>query len=105
MYTLLVTIEIKPEFRDRFVEEMVLNAKGAVEDEPGCFQFDVVQDANDPNKLYLYEVYRDRAAFEAHLQAPHFLRWRDAVKDWRAAPQQSVTGHNLFPSDQAWLKP
>ena len=104
MYTLLVTIEIKPEFRDRFIDEMVLNAKGAAEDEPGCYQFDVVQDASDPNKLYLYEVYRDRAAFEAHLQAPHFLRWRDAVKDWRAVPQQSVTGQNLFPSDQAWLK-
>ena len=25
-----------------------------------------------------YEVYDDRAAFEAHLQTPHFFRWRDA---------------------------
>jgi autoinducer 2-degrading protein len=27
-----------------------------------------------------YEVYDDRAAFDAHLQTPHFFRWRDATQ-------------------------
>ena len=32
--------------------------------------------------VVLYEVYDDRAAFEAHLQTPHFFRWRDATQEW-----------------------
>jgi len=27
-----------------------------------------------------YEVYDDCAAFDAHLQTPHFFRWRDATQ-------------------------
>ncbi|HUE76289.1 MAG TPA: putative quinol monooxygenase, partial [Chloroflexota bacterium] len=89
---MLVTIEIKPEFRDRFLEEMILNAKGSRENEPGCLQFDVVQDEVDQNKIYLYEIYNDRAAFDAHVQMPHYFKWRDAVKDWRSSPQVAVKG-------------
>jgi (4S)-4-hydroxy-5-phosphonooxypentane-2,3-dione isomerase len=104
VYVVLVTIEIKPEYRDRFIEEMILNAQGSRENEPGCFQFDVVQDEDDPNKIYLYEIYKDRAAFDAHLQMPHFFRWRDTVKDWRASPQVTVKGYTINPPDSAWMK-
>jgi len=34
-----------------------------------------------PDTVYLYEVYRDEAALEAHRQAPHFVKWRETVKD------------------------
>jgi hypothetical protein len=27
-----------------------------------------------------YEVYRDEAAFQAHTQAPHFLKFRDTIR-------------------------
>jgi autoinducer 2-degrading protein len=39
---------------------------GAVVDEPGCLRFDVIQDANDANRIWFYEVYKDEAAFQAH---------------------------------------
>jgi hypothetical protein len=39
-----------------------------------------------------YVVIADRAAFEAHLQTPHFFRWRDATRlDHRAAGQLSAS--------------
>jgi hypothetical protein len=43
----------------------------------------VVQDANDDHRIWLYEVYKDEAAFQAHTQAPHFLKFRDLSGDWR----------------------
>ena len=102
MYVLLVTIQIQPEHREAFLESMLDDARGSVNDEPGCLRFDVIQDETDPNKIYLYEVYKDEAAFQEHLKAPHFIRWRDTVKDWYAAPTIVARGHNLFPTNDAW---
>lgn len=103
MYVLVVKIQIKPEFRDQFMQSMIeVDAKGSVQNEPGCVRFDVIEDESDPNRIYLYEVYRDRAAFDAHLQAPHFIQWRDTVQAWYAAPTEVGRGWALFPSDADW---
>lgn len=104
MLALLVTIHIQPERRDAFLASMLDDARGSVADEPGCFRFDVLQDSNDPNTIYLYEVYRDQAAFEAHGKAPHFTRWRDTVKDWYAVPIQATRCTTIFPPESGWKK-
>lgn len=104
MYALFVSIQIQPEHRDEFLASMLDDARGSVNDEPGCYRFDVLQDPNDPNKIYLYEIYRDRAAFDAHLQAPHFTRWRDTVANWYAAPSQVLNLTTIFPPDADWVK-
>ena len=41
MEALVVTIQIKPEFRDAFMEAMLDDARGSLGNEPGCLQFDV----------------------------------------------------------------
>lgn len=102
MYVIIATIEIQPERRKAFLEAMLDDARGSVQNEPGCLRFDVVQDAENPNRLYLYEVYRDEAAFEAHLKAPHFIRWRDTVEGWHARPAVVAKGRNIFPPDEEW---
>ena len=99
MYVLIVKIQVKPEHLAAFIPAMNENAHHSLHDEPGCVRFDVVQDNADPSHLLLYEIYHDRAAFEAHLKTPHFLKWRDLVKDWHAAPLQSWHGANLYPPD------
>ena len=104
MQALFVTIQIKPEFRDAFMVEMLDDARGSVENEPGCLRFDVVQDLEDPNRIHLYEVYRDQAAIEAHRRAPHYIKWRDTVKDWRAAEPVRKQCVTIFPEDGAWRK-
>jgi (4S)-4-hydroxy-5-phosphonooxypentane-2,3-dione isomerase len=105
MYVLFVKVQVKPEFRDQYVATTVsLDAKGSVGDEPGCYRFDVLQDEKDPNIVYFYEVYRDRAAFDAHTQAPHFLKWRDAVAGWTAGPTEVLRAFTVFPEDSGWQK-
>ena len=104
MYIIIVPIQIKEGYKDQFVAAMLDDAKGSVNDEPGCLRFDVIQDAEDPNRIWLYEVYVDEAAFQAHLQAPHFIKWRDTVKDWRAeGPKGAGRGaYNIWPPDGEW---
>ncbi|MDD9975838.1 MAG: antibiotic biosynthesis monooxygenase, partial [Candidatus Poribacteria bacterium] len=59
----------------------------------------------DPNRIWLYEVYVDEAAFQEHLKAPHFIKWRDTVKDWFAENDFKGAGggsSNIYPPDDAW---
>ena len=72
MHVLIVTLKIKSEHREAFIEAMLEDARGSVRNEPGCLRFDVLQDDQEPNTLHLYEVYRDQSALEAHRQAPHY---------------------------------
>jgi len=101
---LIATLRIQPDHREAFLVSMLDDARGSINDEPGCYRFDVLQDAQDPNTLYLYEVYRDQAAFDAHLQAPHYLRWVDTVKNWYAGPGQVQFCSPIFPAGAAWTK-
>ena len=47
--------------------------------EPGCHRFDVCTASDGAAEVFLYEIYDDAAAFEAHLRTPHFLEFNQAV--------------------------
>ena len=99
MHVLLVTIQIQPEHREAFIQSMLDDARGSVLNEPGCLRFDVLQDSQDPNKIYLYEAYRDEAAFQAHGQTPHLARWRKASEEVLSEPTSATRCTTLFPRD------
>jgi autoinducer 2-degrading protein len=102
MLALLVAIKIKAGYRDQFVEALMSDAKGSVNNEPGCLRFDVLQDGEDPNRIYLYEVYKDEKALEAHRAAPHFTKWRETVKDWFDGEPMRHVCSTVFPTEDAW---
>ena len=104
MYVILAPVQITEGHREEFIEAMLEDARGSVNEEPGCIRFDVIQDGNVSNRLWLYEVYRDHAAFQAHLQAPHLIKFRETVKDWwDEAPQGASMGSfNIWPPDEEW---
>ena len=104
MIALIVTIQIKPEHRSAFMESMFDDARGSNNDEPGCLRFDVLQDNEEPNRIHLYEVYQDEAAVEAHRNAPHFLKWRETVKDWFAAETTRHLATPVYPPEASWTK-
>ena len=106
MYIIVVPIQIKEGFKEQYIAGMIENARGSVNDEPGCLRFDVVQDANENNRIWLYEVYTDEAAFQAHAQSPHFLKFRDASADWRDDVGLEGAGRgssNIWPPDSEWV--
>ena len=61
------------------VENQALNS---LEREPGCRQFDVSYSDDDDRLVFLYEVYRDREAFDEHLNTPHFTDFMTRVESW-----------------------
>ncbi len=72
MYVVTVHFHVKPDHVADFQAAMLVNARSAVEKEPGCRSFNVTVDENDPAHFFLFEVYDDVAAFEKHKTMDHF---------------------------------
>lgn len=102
MLTLFVELPVKSDRIDDFLRAMEENARSSVRDEPGCLRFDVSRDREDPSKVYLYEVYVDAAALDAHRTMPHYLKWRDTVKDWYTGELTRRLADTVVPTDSEW---
>jgi quinol monooxygenase YgiN len=96
-----VHAHVKPEFVDAFRAVTIENARNSVR-EPGIARFDVVQQAGDPTRFVLVEVYRSVEATAAHKETAHYAAWRDAVAPMMAEPRSSVKYSNIFPPDAEW---
>ena len=84
MFVVIVFFEAKAAHVEEFKAAITINAKASVDDEPGCRQFDVAQDPNDPAQFFLYEIYDDEAAFKAHLASDHFKHFDQISAPWTA---------------------
>jgi quinol monooxygenase YgiN len=102
MVVLHVTVQVKPEHVSEFLEVVRHDAEHSEKDEPGCLRFDVIQDKDDPNRFYFYEVYRDEAALEAHRQTAHFKLYFEKSRSLLTAPPERRIGKNVVPADAAW---
>lgn len=91
MLHLLVSVTVRPDKREQFLAAIAENARASVRDEPGCYQFDVFEDAGNTGHFFYYERYTDRAAFDAHKASPHFAAWRDIAAEVLVPDSQSNT--------------
>ena len=57
MYIVHVFVHVKPEHVEAFKAATIENARNSVQ-EPGIARFDVIQQADDPTRFVLIEVYR-----------------------------------------------
>ena len=101
MYIVHVDIRVKPEFVEPFIEATLDNASNSVQ-EPGVVRFDFVQQADDPTRFRLVEIYHAPADADSHKQTAHYLRWRDTVVDMMAEPRVGTKYANILPTDTAW---
>src|SRR5262249_31484072 len=80
-FVVTVNFSIKPDHRAEFRKAMLANAADSLALEPGCRMFEVCE-AADGAQIFLYELYDDRAAFDAHLATEHFQRFDRLVLPW-----------------------
>ncbi|MFL5269845.1 MAG: putative quinol monooxygenase [Stellaceae bacterium] len=97
MLALWVKVRVKPGERERFLKAIEVDALGSERDEPGCMRFNVLQDEQDENVYYFFEVYKDEAALEAHRAAPHYAVWRAAADTLDGTPQ-ATRSRPVFPA-------
>lgn len=96
-----VHVRVKFESVEAFKAATIANATASVR-EPGVARFDFCQQADDPTRFVLAEVYRSPDAPAAHKATAHYATWRDTVEPMMAEPRRSVKFTNLFPPDAGW---
>src|SRR5215210_8674849 len=49
--------------------------------EPGVLTLYSVHDKDNPSNVTVFEIYASVAAYQSHIQTPHFLKYKTTVKD------------------------
>lgn len=101
MFIVYVFVHVKDEAISAFHEASVRNAENSIL-EPGIARFDVLQQADDPARFVLVEVYRTPEDAAKHKETPHYAEWRDTVADLMAEPRYSIKFNNCYPDDPGW---
>ena len=79
---LSVTFVIHEQWVADFETAILINAQASLNNELGCDRFDVCRDEKNPTVFYLYEIYHDKTAVDAHRASAHYLTMKETVKDW-----------------------
>ena len=98
MHIVHVMVSVKQDSLDSFVTATMENAKNSIH-EPGILRFNFVQQADDPTRFVLVEIYRSPEAQAAHRETAHYQKWRDTVATMMAEPRVGIKYTTLFLND------
>ncbi len=79
---------------------MLGNCRGSI-DGKGCRATSVLEDPDRPNVAYVFEVFVDQAAYDAHHAAPYFAKFIDETTLMLAEPMERLP-YNAFPGPAAF---
>jgi (4S)-4-hydroxy-5-phosphonooxypentane-2,3-dione isomerase len=79
-YINAVDIDVVPGQIDAYLAALKENGAAAVH-EPGCHEFNITVSPKDPNHVFLFEVYDNASAFEAHRATDHFKKYAATTKE------------------------
>ncbi len=99
MHIVHVSVHVLPEHLEAFKTATLANATASVR-EPGILRFDFIQNADDPARFLLIEIYRTPEAQAAHRTTAHYLTWREVVAPMMASPRTAQKFTALFPSSR-----
>ena len=97
MFVVAVEFLIHQQHEREFRETVLKQARNSLTLEADCHRFDVSIDPQDDSRVFLYELYSDEAAYQAHRKTPHYHEFSIRVADW-VAQKNIKTWHSLYPS-------
>lgn len=84
---IFVDVDIKAGQRAAYIEKLNEHAI-EVRKEPGCEALDLFINAEDPNRMYVWEIWSTRADFDEHLIC-------DGTKAWRPVAAPFINGEKI----------
>ncbi len=97
MLVVFVYAHVKTEYIDEFKQATVENASHSI-NEPGIVRFDVFQQADDPTRFTLVEMYKTDADPARHRETAHYMRWKDTVAPMMVEPRTRTENSMIFPA-------
>jgi quinol monooxygenase YgiN len=77
----LAELEIDPAHLEQFKSIAREQAETALRVEPGALAFYALSIKDAPSSVRVFEMYTDESAYRAHLETPHFIKFRDATQE------------------------
>jgi (4S)-4-hydroxy-5-phosphonooxypentane-2,3-dione isomerase len=87
LYVNVVDIDIQPGQVDKFLAALKLDGAAAMK-EPGCHEFNISVSQKDPNHVFIFEIYDNAAALDAH---------RNHVRDITAGVKDLIVKSEIRP--------
>ena len=72
-------VEVYPEHLDKYLAYAREVGETSTAVEPGVLTLCSMQDKADPCRILILEIYADQAAYQRHLQTPHFKRYKEGT--------------------------
>jgi quinol monooxygenase YgiN len=76
----LAKIQIDPAQLNQYNAALKQQMTTAVSVEPGVLTYYAVADKTNPAHITILEIYADTAAYQAHIQTPHFKKYKETVQ-------------------------
>ena len=76
MIVRIAEIQVDPANLEEYLERARTIGAESVSEEPGVIAIFPMQDKRNPGKIRILEIYEDEAAYQAHMQTPHFLTYK-----------------------------
>jgi len=92
----IAEIVVDPAQLDSYKSAVAEQIEAAIRLEPGVLVLYSVSNKDNPSQITVFEIYQDREAYLAHLQAPHFLKYKATV-------EKMVKSLKLIPVDPVVL--
>jgi quinol monooxygenase YgiN len=92
----IAEIQIDPAHLDVYKSALKLEIEASIRLEPGVITLYAVSLKDHPTEIRLFETYASQAAYESHLQSPHF-------KAYKAATQGMILSLKLLETDPILL--
>ncbi len=77
----IAKITVDPAQLDKYQAALKEQMTTAIAVEPGVLSYYAVSDKKDASHITIFEIYADSTAYQAHIQTPHFKKYKETVKD------------------------
>jgi quinol monooxygenase YgiN len=78
-YVQVAEIEVDPVQLDAYRAAVQEQIDAAIRKEPGVLVLYAVSEKDNPTHVKVFEIYRDKSAYEAHLASGHFKKYKTTV--------------------------
>jgi quinol monooxygenase YgiN len=77
----LAELEIYPDQLNAYKTALKEEIEASIRTEPGVLTLYAVSVKAHPEQIRLFETYRDVASYQAHLQSPHFKKYKEQTQE------------------------
>jgi quinol monooxygenase YgiN len=92
----IAELEIHPDHLDAYKAALKDEIAASIRTEPGVLTLYAVSVKDHPEQIRLFEIYRNASSYQAHLQSPHFKKYKEQT-------QQMVKSLTLLDTDPILL--